>query len=113
MKKIFIAFFIVIGVIGHAVAIQAQEVNIQKDTLIDYVPQLVAKETPLEPNPEYIYKTPELSTQPNNLLTDNIGKNLPSFFPKTGSAWFGWFYVVGILLTILSTRLLLKKGEIK
>lgn len=106
MKKFFVVFVIVVGIIGYSVKIQADEAS--KDTLIDYVPQLVAKETPLEPTSEYIYKTSELSTQ-----TDNIGKNLPAFFPKTGSAWCGWFYVVGILLMMLSIRLFFKKGEIK
>lgn len=113
MKKIFAVLLMFVGVIGHSITIQAQEANTQKDTLIDYVPQLVAKETPLEPNPEYIYKIPELSTQSKNLLPDNIGKNLPAFFPKTGSVWFGWFYIAGVLLIVLSTRLLFRRGESK
>ncbi|NTJ98370.1 LPXTG cell wall anchor domain-containing protein [Enterococcus faecium] len=79
----------------------AQEVSAQKETVLTYETQLVAKGNPLEPKPGYIYKEP--------LSSPNKTEHGKSFLPKTGSEISYWMSLLGIVLLFLSW----KKGGMK
>ncbi|MEY8500488.1 hypothetical protein [Enterococcus avium] len=113
MKKIILICFVFIGIAIPSMKIQAHEGNSQDDTMINYVPQLVTKATPLEPNPDYIYKSADTYTKPRTSIDTNNFKNSPNFLLNTGSKLVNWFYLVGILLIVQSVRLMYKRGDIK
>lgn len=96
MKKKSGLYFLILCSLLLPINTYAQESTVQKETLLTYESQLVAKENPLEPKPGYIYKEPS----PSSNKTEH-GKG---FLPKTGSEISRWMPLLGIVLLLLGWK---------